>query len=196
MVESPARRAGPKAYPRHILPDCSRSVHMFDHPSWVSLVSETNAEEIVWNQCMRAPVPAEAPIKSTIWLCTPDIAKHVRREFGEPPASLCQHPPGTHKALRGTDSAGSYVTSSSRSENYSAAANLSIARVFVAMRREKFGYEAPPEPVLLNGRFSYEIMIGVAGVVQPTTRCHSRISPRIFQPLRGSRAPSLLRRSE
>ena len=44
---------------------------------------------------MRAPVPAEAPIKSTIWLYTPDMfAKHVRREFGEPPASLCQHPPG------------------------------------------------------------------------------------------------------
>ena len=109
-----------------------RAVHMFDHPAWMAFAEMFNATEHVWDQCMQADIPNESPIKSTVWLCTPNISEHVEREFGVPPASLCCHPPGTHKALRGCDAQGNYLTKSSNSENYSRGTNRSIARTVVA----------------------------------------------------------------
>ena len=128
LAETPARRVGPKAWPRHVLPDCAKAVHMFDHPAWVLFASATNATELIWDQCMKAPEPALSPVKSSIWLCTPDILPYIKAEFGEPPHSLCNHPPKTHKALRGADSSGKYLTSTTRCENYSGLTNQSIAR--------------------------------------------------------------------
>lgn len=114
MVETPARRTGPKAIPRHVLPDCSRAVHMFDHPAWSAFAQATNSTEHVWDQCMTAADPSKSAVKSSVWLCTPNMSDHVRKHFGTTSGSLCNHPPGTHRALRGTDDNGTYVTSSSK----------------------------------------------------------------------------------
>ena len=128
MGETPCRRTGPKAHPRHVLTDCAKAVHMLDHPAWVRFAESEGMVELIWDQCKKATVPADSPIKSSIWFCTPDIAPHIINEFGKPPQSLCDHPAGTHKALRGVDSSGQYLTSATRSENYSGGINLSIAR--------------------------------------------------------------------
>jgi hypothetical protein len=47
MSEAPARRTGSKAHPRHVLPDCTRAVHMFDHPSWATFAPVTQAVELL-----------------------------------------------------------------------------------------------------------------------------------------------------
>ena len=70
-------------------------------------------------------------------------------EFGKPPESLCNHPPGTHKPLRGTDANGEYLTSSSKSENYSAGTNSSLASCIAAWLEASNG-----------------ILAAVAGVIQ------------------------------
>ena len=127
ISEGPARRTGPKAWPSHVLPDCTRAVHMNDHPAWQVFIDRTDAVELVWDQCTKSDKPGESPIKSTIWLCTPNIVEPMIAEFGEPPTSLCDHPPGTHKALRGVDNKGKYVTASSKCENYSGKTNVSLA---------------------------------------------------------------------
>ena len=128
IVESPARRTGPKAHPGHVLADCSKAVHMFDHPAWKRFIERTDATELLWDQCTKAAIPSESAVKSTLWLCTPDMVQFLEAEFGKVPSSLCNHPPGTHKPLRGVDEQGRYVTSSSKSENYSGGTNLSLAR--------------------------------------------------------------------
>ena len=73
----------------------------------------------------RRSVAEEAPVKSSIWLATPNIAGAVKLEFGN---HLCHHPAGTHKPLRGVDEHGFYVTASSKSENYHDATCRRIAR--------------------------------------------------------------------
>ena len=95
-----------------MLSDCSRAVHMFDYEAWDRFTTKYGASEHVWDQCMKASNPTASPVKGTVWLCTPNIAGIVDGEFGTPPQSLCNHPDGTHKALRGTVSSGRYVTSS------------------------------------------------------------------------------------
>ena len=71
------------------------------------------------------PVPEEAPIKSSLWLATPNIAGAVKLEFGN---HVCKHAAGTHKPLRGVDDDGFYVTASSKCENYHSATCRRIAR--------------------------------------------------------------------
>ena len=129
MVEAPCRRTGHKALERHVLSDCTRTVHMFDHPAWSSFADNADATEHVWDQCKFAENPYETPVKSSVWLCTPNVSQHVEAVFGAPPDSLCSHRVGTHTALRGADKDGIYVTSSSNCENYSAGVNLGIANV-------------------------------------------------------------------
>eukprot|EP00966_Prymnesium_polylepis_P176746 4092749-Prymnesium_polylepis.1 len=44
---------------------------MLDHPAWATFAKTTRSAEIPWDQCVDAPAPEEAPIKSSIWLATP-----------------------------------------------------------------------------------------------------------------------------
>jgi|EP00966_Prymnesium_polylepis_P134505 hypothetical protein len=69
---------------------------MLDHPAWQRFKQLTKAIEIPWDQCVDAPIPEEAPIKSSIWLVIPNAAGAVKLEFGN---HLCRHAPGTHKPL-------------------------------------------------------------------------------------------------
>merc|ERR1712185_623144 len=101
---------------------------MYDHDAWRRFSVKHGASEHIWDQCLKADDPASVAVKSSVWLATPNISSIVVEEFGEPPRSLCNHPEGTHKALRGADSSGRYVTVTQRSENHSGGTNLSIAR--------------------------------------------------------------------
>ena len=71
LGETPARRAGAKAYPHHRLDDCTRSVHMFDHPAWVAFTEATGAVERIWDQCMKSSSPSLSPIKSSMTRAIP-----------------------------------------------------------------------------------------------------------------------------
>jgi hypothetical protein len=106
MAESPARPVGPKAYPRHVVPDCERAAHMFDHPAWVTFAEATGAREHIWDQCNHADDPSLVSPKSSVWLATPDLDLPIREVFGSPPLSLCQHPAKTHRLLRGVENFG------------------------------------------------------------------------------------------
>jgi hypothetical protein len=100
---------------------------MFDHPAWVRFQQITAASEHIWDQCPFASDPTKVAIKSSVWLAPPNIAPAICTVFGTPPSSLCNHPSGTHKALRGVDANNQYVTMSSGSENYAAGTNRAIA---------------------------------------------------------------------
>jgi hypothetical protein len=145
---------------------------MFDHPAWVNFERTTGAREHVWDQCMHADDPTKVPIKSSVWLATPNLARPIAAIFGVPPhvvnqypagtpLSLCQHPGGTHKALRGTDSRKQYVTSSSGSENYCAGTNRRIAEVIHAFINSS------------NFELEFEIA-GVAGVIRGEDAAQAR----------------------
>ena len=128
IVETPGRRRrGSTHFDWHALSDCDNHAHMLDHPAWLRFRALTAAIEIPWDQCPDAPDPSKAPIKSSLWLATPNIAGAVKLEFGN---HICRHPSGTHKALRGTDATGTYLTSSSNCENYHPATCRRIARCF------------------------------------------------------------------
>lgn len=128
IAETPARRTGPKAVPRHTLKDCELAANMFDHPSWVAYINATSSVELPFDACRKSKVPHLSAFKATLWLCTPDIYPFMVQQFGTPPDNLCNHPPGTHKPLRGVDpETGEYMTSASKSENYSGEINLAIA---------------------------------------------------------------------
>jgi hypothetical protein len=58
MAETPARRNGPKAIARHVLADCKRAVHMFDHPAWRHFAERTDAVEHAWDQCKHVKKPS------------------------------------------------------------------------------------------------------------------------------------------
>ena len=98
---------------------------MLDHPAWGHFIETTKSIEIPWDQCLDAPRPEEAPIKSPIWLATPNIAGAVKLEFGN---HICHHAAGTHKPIRRVDSDGFYVTASSKCENYNPGTCRRIAR--------------------------------------------------------------------
>ncbi|MDC0525857.1 hypothetical protein OAO87_02565, partial [bacterium] len=163
IAETPGRRVGPRAVPRHVLSSCTRAVNMFDHPDWAEFAVEHGASEHVWDQCTKADDPKASPVKTTIWLCTPNISSFIVAEFGHPPDSLCNHPAGTHKALRGVDASGTYLTKASKSENYSAGTNRSVARSFVAFKASL-------------DRFNASEAAGVAGVVQGKTLSRGAIT--------------------
>ena len=126
MSETPTRRRrGTTHFEKHALAECDAHAHMLDHPAWIRFVKLTGAKEVPWDQCVDATIPEEAPIKSSIWLVTPNILGAVRIEFGN---SICRHPAGTHQALRGTDSDGNYITTSSKCENYHSGSCRRVAR--------------------------------------------------------------------
>ena len=126
MAETPARRRrGSTHFDKHILKECDDHAHMLDHPAWVTFSHTTKSIEVPWDQCVDAPVPEEAPIKSSLWLVTPNIGGAVKIEFGN---NICHHPLGTHKPLRGVDSNGTYLTASSKCENYHPASCRRVAR--------------------------------------------------------------------
>ena len=126
LGETPTRRRrGSTHFDWHALDECDDHAHMLDHPAWVHFAKMTKAIEIPWDQCPDAPRPEEAPIKSSLWLATPNIAGAVKLEFGN---HVCHHAAGTHKPLRGVDSDGFYVTASSKCENYHSATCRRIAR--------------------------------------------------------------------
>eukprot|EP00966_Prymnesium_polylepis_P153608 3547089-Prymnesium_polylepis.1 len=99
---------------------------MLDHPAWMRFKRLTCAVEIPLDQCPDAPIPEEAPIKSSLWLATPNVAGAVKVQFGN---QICRHPSGTHKPLRGVDSDGFYRTASSKCENYHPATCHRIVQV-------------------------------------------------------------------
>ena len=126
LSETPTRRRrGSTHFDKHILDGCDDHAHMLDHPAWLHFVGVTGALEIPWDQCPDAPDPEAAPIKSSLWLATPNIAGAVKIEFGN---HVCRHAAGTHKPLRGVDEDGFYMTASSKCENYHGATCRRIAR--------------------------------------------------------------------
>ena len=117
---------------------------MLDHPAWEGFSHTTGAVEIPWDQCPDAPIPEEAPVKSSIWLVTPNIAGAVKVQFGN---QVCRHPAGTHKALRGVDANGFYLTASSKCENYHPATCRRVVQclhMFVTNPRAAEHYAAAP----------------------------------------------------
>ena len=150
MSETPTRRRrGSTLLDKHALDDCDDHAHMLDHPAWVRLKQQTGAVEIPWDQCPDADDPEKASVKSSIWLATPNIAGAVKIEFGH---QICRHPAGTHKALRGADPDGTYVTTSSNCENYHPATCRRVARclhMFIntpAAARLQLGADTSGEP--------------------------------------------------
>ena len=93
------------------------------------------------DQCVDAPVPEEAPIKSSLWLVTPNICGAVKIEFGN---HVCYHPSGTHRPLRGVDADGAYVTASSKCENYHPASCRRVARCVYLFVRHQESARLPP----------------------------------------------------
>eukprot|EP00966_Prymnesium_polylepis_P119959 2772012-Prymnesium_polylepis.1 len=79
MSETPTRRRrGTTHFDKHALDGCDSHAHMLDHPAWTRFAKITNSTEIPWDQCVDAPVPEEAPVKSSIWLAAPSIAGAVK----------------------------------------------------------------------------------------------------------------------
>ena len=143
MSETPARRRrGTTHYEKHALDGCDHHAHMLDHPAWSRFAETTGAVEVPWDQCPDAEVPEDAPVKSSLWLVTPNIAGAVKIEFGN---NLCNHPSGTHKPLRGTDANGFYLTTSSKCENYHPASCRRVVRcIDVFVHNPKMAAYVPP----------------------------------------------------
>ena len=80
LAETPARRVGPKAWPAHVLADCTRAVHMYDHDAWRRFSVKHGASEHIWDQCLKADNPASVAVKSSVWLATPNISSIVVEE--------------------------------------------------------------------------------------------------------------------
>eukprot|EP00966_Prymnesium_polylepis_P227363 5261180-Prymnesium_polylepis.1 len=60
------------------------------------------------DQCVDAPVPEEAPIKSSLSPLA-GHAEHLRSRqdrVRQPRKAVCYHPSGTHRPLRGVDADG------------------------------------------------------------------------------------------
>ena len=112
MVETPTRRReGTTLDPSHALKGCETAAHMLDHPAWERVRDVTNASEIGWDQCVLSDDPTSTWTKSTIWLCSGNITYPVKVTFGVLPKCYQIHVKGTHKALRGVDDDGRYLTS-------------------------------------------------------------------------------------
>ena len=82
----------------------------------------------------------------------------IKEEFGVAPDSLCNHPAGTHMALRGANAEGTYLTSSLHTENYSGGTNLALARAIA-----KYLDEQPESEAIVDSTVT---IAAVAGVVR------------------------------
>ena len=127
LAETPAcRRAGTS----DAIPGCERHVYMYDHPSWKSLIAETDAVEIVIDQCYYLDDHVNAIFtgpKATAILAIGAAKEPARKEFTR---RRCPHAPGTHKPLRGVNEKGVYNTRGS--EEYPAKLCAAFARVIRA----------------------------------------------------------------
>ena len=87
-------------------------VYMFDHPAWKAFATECRAEVTTFDQCMfldSDPFTSNdrGREKATALIANATCLEDVRRVFGD---RRCNHPKGTHVAIRGADENGTYRT--------------------------------------------------------------------------------------
>jgi len=148
--EQPARRRAGHCVAKHALLGCERATHMFDHPAWRTFAEVFGAEEGTFEQCMAADESdsEKTHAKGTALLFTPNARRHVKHHITEP--LQCNHPPhgpGSHKALRGVNEKGEYLTSSTRSEVYSSKLCERLAMTIIDIA-ESLGVERVTSSVL------------------------------------------------
>ena len=124
-AETPAhRRAGtPDA-----MPGCEKHACMYDTPSFKLLIASSGAEDITIDQCEYLDSPAaahETGPKATSMLFSPGLLPLAEPRFR---GRRCTHARGTHKAIRGANASGTYM--SVGTQRYSARLCEAIAGVF------------------------------------------------------------------
>ena len=90
------------AWPTDALTGAEAHCYMFDHPAWVNVKRKLGAIIVVFDMCRFADEVPLAAEKATALLASPPIAEAVRRTFAD---TRCDHPKGTHRALRGASGA-------------------------------------------------------------------------------------------
>ena len=131
LVETPVLRDPTRVLlPKHALTDAEGHTYMFDLPVWKAFMADFETALIPWDQCCDADDPSSSNVKATVWLATGRLAAPVKAKFE--PKQCEMHDHGGHKALRGTDADGNYVTSPSAA--YHPKTNVSIVECILVLQ--------------------------------------------------------------
>ena len=92
------------------MPGCELHVNNFDHPSFILVAESVSAVRLTVDLCRFLDRPEDATQtgpKATEIMMSPNLYEEAQRQFG---GKRCDHPHGTHRAIRGVDADGVYLS--------------------------------------------------------------------------------------
>ena len=122
-AESPPSRSAGSRFP---IEGREKHASQFDHPSWVSLRTATEARMIFFDQCPLYDDPLLTPRKKTALLVNPKGYAAFYSRFAP---LVCQHGYDAHRVAYGLDDSGNF--SSPSTENYPSRMNALIAEALI-----------------------------------------------------------------
>ena len=139
IAEAPPGRGLSSRFP---LPGREDHTPLFDHPAFLQLRDDCNANIVYFDQCMTREDPAASPEKKTALLASPGALVAVRSHFGP---LVCNHS-APHPAMTGVDADG--MLRSTAWEAYSSHMNYLLARCLHESDRDGGPASARAPPVV------------------------------------------------